>query len=230
MVVVTGDTHGNFQRLYSRKYKSLNNGDYVLICGDFGGVWHDCERQDAVLDSLDNLPFTVLFADGNHENYDLLNQFPVQQWNGGQVHVIRPNVLHLMRGNVFEIEQKSFFVMGGAASHDLWNGVYDPEHPDHEKYDALYRDGEFFRIKGLSWWEQELPTDEEINQAWDALCAHEKKIDYRGRERHKLRIVRGRRIERACGGEGRACRPFFVWRGHFRASHTLSCRGDGAAG
>ena len=119
MVVVTGDTHGNFQRLYSRKYKSLNNGDYVLICGDFGGVWHDCERQDAVLDSLDNLPFTVLFADGNHENYDLLNQFPVQQWNGGQVHVIRPNVLHLMRGNVFEIEQKSFFVMGGSMERRL---------------------------------------------------------------------------------------------------------------
>ena len=23
-----------------------------------------------------------------------------------------------------------------------------------------------------------MPTDEEINQAWDALCAHEKKIDY----------------------------------------------------
>ena len=31
-----------------------------------------------------------------------------------------------MRGQVFEIEGKTFFTMGGAASHDIQDGILDP--------------------------------------------------------------------------------------------------------
>ena len=48
---------------------------------------------------LEEKPFTTLFVDGNHENFDLLNTLPERQWNGGRVHVVREHVLHLMRGH-----------------------------------------------------------------------------------------------------------------------------------
>ena len=36
--------------------------------------------------------------------------------HGGKVHRIRPHVLHLMRGQVFDIEGHTFFTMGGVKS------------------------------------------------------------------------------------------------------------------
>ena len=38
------------------------------------------------------------------------------EWHGGKVHRIRPHVLHLMRGQIFELEGFRFFTMGGAKS------------------------------------------------------------------------------------------------------------------
>lgn len=47
--------------------------------------------------------FTTLFVDGNHDCHPRLADYPVKEWNGGLVHEIRPHVLHLMRGQVFNI-------------------------------------------------------------------------------------------------------------------------------
>ena len=33
----------------------------------------------------------------------------MKEWHGGKVHEIRPHVLHLMRGQVFEIEDRNIF-------------------------------------------------------------------------------------------------------------------------
>ena len=38
MICVTGDTHGEFER-FGSKHFSGGLGDYLIICGDFGGVW-----------------------------------------------------------------------------------------------------------------------------------------------------------------------------------------------
>ena len=131
------------------------------------------------MDYLSLLPFTILFADGNHENFDLLASYPITQWHGGKVQFIRKNIIHLMRGQIYEIENKRFFVMGGAACHDIQNGVLDPSLPNHEeRCTELRRKKAFFRVKGVSWWEQELPSDEEIEEAWTNLCNSEKKIDF----------------------------------------------------
>ena len=162
MIYVTGDTHGDFSRFSKGAFpaqKGMTRADCVIICGDFGGVWNDGAEQQAGLDRLNDLPFTTLFLDGNHENFDLLASYPATQWHGGRVQVIRPNVLHLMRGQVYDIGGKTFFTMGGAACHDIRNGVLDLGDPDFErKYRQLRRQKKFFRIKHLSWWEQELPT------------------------------------------------------------------------
>ena len=62
-------------------------------------------------------------------------------WNGGKVQFIRPNVIHLMRGQTYHIDGKEIFAFGGARSHDV---EYRREHE--------------------SWWHQELPTREEIEE------------------------------------------------------------------
>ena len=42
MIYATGDTHGNFQRFAPEHFPEqagMTKEDYMLICGDFGGVW-----------------------------------------------------------------------------------------------------------------------------------------------------------------------------------------------
>ena len=94
MILVTGDTHGyiDFNKLktLSDKIKDLAITDYVIISGDFGGVWNK-NTLDKDLYKYEKLPFTVLFVDGNHENFELLNSYDVEYWNGGKIHRIREN-------------------------------------------------------------------------------------------------------------------------------------------
>ena len=39
-----------------------------------------------LMDWLDCKFFTTLFVDGNHENFDRLYEYPVEEWHGGKVH------------------------------------------------------------------------------------------------------------------------------------------------
>ena len=100
MIFVTGDCHGNFERFkpeYFPEQAPMTKRDIVICAGDFGGVWFGDGRDEAALDWLESLPFTLAFVCGNHENYDALERYPVKDWHGGKVHRIRPHVLHLMR-------------------------------------------------------------------------------------------------------------------------------------
>ena len=158
MIYVTGDCHGNFRRFqpeYFPEQAGVTKNDVVIIAGDFGGVWFGDSRDDETLDWLERLPFTLAFVCGNHENYDALERYPVAEWHGGKVHRVRPHVLHLMRGQVFELESYRFFTMGGAKSHDT----------NH-------------RINHISWWRQELPSDEEYSEALQNLERYNWQVDY----------------------------------------------------
>ena len=85
-IYVTGDTHGSqshgmysidgfmhrFNTTSFPEQKEMGKEDYVIICGDFGGIW-DTDRfrvrespsEKAGLDWLDQKPFTTLFIPGN---------------------------------------------------------------------------------------------------------------------------------------------------------------------
>ena len=118
-IFVTGDTHRehDFAKLefFAKRNPQLTKNDYVIIAGDFGGVWWRKTLSED-LKPYEDLPFTVLFIDGNHENFDLLYSYPVREWNGGKVHFIKPDIIHLMRGQVFELEGNTIFTFGGATS------------------------------------------------------------------------------------------------------------------
>ena len=166
---VTGDTHGDFQRFTTKNFpqlKGMNREDCMIIAGDFGGVWAREQADGHKLDWLEDKPFTTLFVDGNHENFDLLNSCPEQEWHGGRVHVVRSHILHLMRGQVFEIGGLTWFTMGGAASHDIQDGILDPAKPGFERrYWVLRRMNALFRVLGHSWWPEEIPSEAEYAEA-----------------------------------------------------------------
>ncbi len=156
MIYITGDTHRTdlvaVQDLCNNKV--LTKNDYIIIAGDFGGVWAK-ETLERDLKPFSDLPATVLFVDGNHENFDLINSYPIEMWNGGKVHKIKPDIIHLMRGQVFEIEGKSIFTFGGATSID--KGL---------------------RVEGRSWWKSELPTYEELDEGIKNLKRYDNKVNY----------------------------------------------------
>lgn len=168
-IFITGDTHGDFRRFRKKDFPrqaELAKDDYVIICGDFGGVWDGSSQEQSWLDWLEAKPFTTLFVSGNHENYDLLSALPAEPWNGGKVQRVRPSVLHLMRGQVYELEDRRFFTMGGASSHDIEDGILDPADPQlKQKRRRLDARGALYRIEYLSWWREELPSEAEYREA-----------------------------------------------------------------
>ena len=85
---LTGDTHGNFRRFLPESFyeqETMTKKDIVLVCGDLGGVWYGDKRDDDGLDFLERRPFTTAFVPGNHENYDALRTYPLEEWHGGKV-------------------------------------------------------------------------------------------------------------------------------------------------
>jgi len=182
MVYATGDTHGNFLRFQAENFpeqENMTKSDYVIICGDFGGVWDGSEKERYLLDWLESLPFTVLFVSGNHENFDLLKRLSIEEWHGGKVQFIRPHVIHLLRGQVFEIEGYTFFTMGGASSHDIEDGILNPYAEDfEERYWLMRRMRCRFRVDHRTWWKEELPSDEEDAEAIDTLERIGWAVDY----------------------------------------------------
>ena len=185
MIYITGDTHAEFNRFNTTNFpeqKEMTKDDYVIICGDFGGIWDTPEESGTEkhwLKWLEERPFTLLFVDGNHENHERLAEYPVREWHGGKVHEIRPSVLHLMRGQVFEIDGKIFFTFGGASSHDISGGILEPDDPEfRKKKKQLDREWVSYRINHVSWWKEELPSEEEMQEGLDNLKKNDYTVDY----------------------------------------------------
>lgn len=184
---VTGDTHRywverlSYENFPESRSFSFEDKDriFVLIMGDFG-IWNDDKQEKYSLEWLKGRPFTTLFIDGNHENFNRLYEYPVEEWHGGKVHRINSSVLHLMRGQVFHIGGKKIFTFGGAKSHDIEDGILDPAAEDYllRKKDLLRRGRRYYRVMGLNYWEQELPTKEEMEEGLRKLEANDNWVDY----------------------------------------------------
>ena len=185
MIYITGDCHGDFKRFNKKNFPEqleMTKDDFVIICGDFGGVWNkDCEskHEKVQLDWLDSQPFTTLFVSGNHENYDRLDAYLVEEWNDGKIQRIRPSIIHLMRGQVYLIDGKKIFSFGGASSQDIREGILELEDPLYkEKKKELDREYRSYRVNHLSWWERELPSAEEMEEGKRNLREHNNEVDF----------------------------------------------------
>ncbi len=158
MIYITGDTHGEQSRFYNKMFLpngDLTSNDVLIVCGDFGYLFKNDTAENLFLNDLEKLPYTIAFVDGNHENFTAIYEYPVIEWCGGKVHCIRKNVLHLIRGEVFRIDNKTFFAFGGAYSID-----------------------KCMRIDGYSWWKEEKPTEDEYKNGINNLKRYNFKVDY----------------------------------------------------
>ncbi len=183
MIYITGDTHGKYGRFSKKRMKKhgmeFDEKDYIIVCGDFGLCWAKDKTFDYHCKNFTEKKYTILWIQGNHENYDMIDEFPIEEWNGGKVRqIVRDKVILLERGQVFEIEGKTFFTFGGASSHDIQGGILDKNDSDYddERRKAI-KSGLPYRIKHESWWEQELPNEEEMEEGRRNLEAVNYKVD-----------------------------------------------------
>lgn len=127
--------------------------DLLIILGDTGLEFEKTKENKEFTDKFLSVRKNIALIDGNHENFPYLNGFPEEDWNGGKVRRLSENIVLLKRGNVYNIDGKSFFVFGGCKSSPKWQEM------------------------GLSYPGEE-PTEEEINTAHANLEKHKFKVDY----------------------------------------------------
>lgn len=155
MIYVTGDTHGDIKRFKKRELKKLTQNDYLLICGDFGFLWDESDEEVAKLRFLQEQKYTILFVDGTHENFDLIEECPMVDFCGAKADKIGNNIYHLRRGEIYNIDGKFLFTFGGGVSSDL---------------QQIMDSG--------SWFERELPTIDEMKYAVSNLKSYNCEVDY----------------------------------------------------
>lgn len=155
MIYVTGDTHGQMERFHAPELRRLGKDDTLVVCGDFGFLWDGGGTEEKNLEKIGRMKYRVLFLDGTHENFDLLNAYPAEEWNGGMAHHIGGNLYHLMRGQVFTLEGKTFFTFGGGESREKQ-----------------------MRVEANKWWPCEMPGIDEMRAGVENLRKHGFSVDY----------------------------------------------------
>lgn len=192
---VCGDIHGahDIGKLNMNSFpaqKNMSKDDFLIILGDFGLVWDyrgESKEEKYWLEWLNNKNFTTLFVDGNHEAFSRLNTSYLEiEFHGGRAHQIRENVYHLIRGYVFELSNQKCFVMGGAKSHDIQDGIIDPANWKDGIYDTgfkktvarLNKERKLFRVKGTEWWPEEMPSAKELIRGIENLKKDNNKVDF----------------------------------------------------
>ena len=118
MIYVTGDMHGCLERLYDKEFRKLKKGDVLIVCGDFGYIFDGSKTEKQVIDFFSKKKFVTAFVEGTHDNLETIFKCRTTVWKGGKVHRIKGNLLHMMRGQIFEIEGNTFFTFGGGESTD----------------------------------------------------------------------------------------------------------------
>jgi DNA repair exonuclease SbcCD nuclease subunit len=156
MIYITGDTHGDidYPKLLKLKEKNLSYDDYLIICGDAGICWsiYDSRR---FLSLYNDIGCTILFIDGNHENFDMLNGLPLVEYKGALMHQVDEHIFHILRGEILTLEGKTFFCLGGACSID-----------------------KMYRTPHISWWPEEEINKHDIDNAIANLEKVNNKVDY----------------------------------------------------
>ena len=62
----------------------LTKEDYIIICGDFGLCWAKDKTFEYHCKNFAEKPYTILWVQGNHENYDMIGEYPLEELHGGK--------------------------------------------------------------------------------------------------------------------------------------------------
>lgn len=159
MIYITGDTHGDFNRisLFCHMNKTSKE-DILIILGDAGINYYLNKRDRKLKEQLSILPITLFCLKGNHEKYpENIDGYKLKEWNEGQVFYEEefPNLLFAKDGEIYNLNGIKSLVIGGAYSVD--------------KYYRLQR--------GWSWFEDEQPSNETKMYTMKTLDKNNWKVD-----------------------------------------------------
>ncbi len=143
MIYLTGDTHGDFERIFAfcQRFETSRD-DIMIILGDVGlnfyGGYTDKEKKARL---AKNLPITLFCIHGNHEKRPFtIPSYKEKLWHGGTVYHEEsyPNLLFAKDGEIFDLEDTQTVVIGGAYCVDKQYRLTD----------------------GYGWWDYEQPSAE----------------------------------------------------------------------
>lgn len=154
MIYITGDVHGDLSDLESRNVNKLKKDDILIITGDFGFIWNNSKSELKALNKLKKKKYTILFVEGVHENFEMLYEYETTDIFGSQALKIADNIYCLKRGEIYTIEKKKIFCMGGGGADDPF------EHTDPDPIN-----------------DKAMPTDEQMQYAVENLQNNNRKVD-----------------------------------------------------
>ena len=140
MTILTGDTHGELDRIeeFVEEYE-LTREDVIVILGDAGLNYFLDERDEEKKERLAQLSVTLFCVHGNHEERpENIPDYEEMTWRGGLVlyEPDYPNILFAQDGEVYQFGAKRVLVIGGAYSVDKYHRIanslpwFDSEQPD----------------------------------------------------------------------------------------------------
>lgn len=157
---ITGDTHGEFERIFDFcEAMATTKDDVLIILGDVGINYHLDTRDIKLKESICEYPITLFCIHGNHEERpEEIDGYEEMRWHGGIVHYEPqyPNILFAKDGEVYDFGGKQCIAIGGAYSID-----------------------KYYRLRsGLPWFDTEQPSDEIKDYVEQQLEKLNWKVDY----------------------------------------------------
>ena len=173
MIYITGDTHGQFERIeaFCRR-QNTRREDVLIILGDAGINYDGWVRDRVKKYFLEALPITLFCIHGNHEQRpQTLDTYRERRWHGGVVYYEEeyPDLLFAKDGEIFELDGWQTMVIGGAYSVDKMfriaygYGWWPDEQPSEEKADG--EDADLGILKEIQRMKDETPSDDDKEDA-----------------------------------------------------------------
>lgn len=150
MIYVTGDMHGELEVFSERKLGQIKKNDTLIVTGDFGFLWNDSKEEQKNLKKLGKKKYNILFVEGAHENLELIKQHEEVDFCGGKAYRIADNIYCLKRGDIYTVESRRIFALGGGLPPFEDQGEETPP---------------------------SMPDDDELNRAVENLQAHHREVD-----------------------------------------------------
>ena len=125
MIVLTGDTHREFDRVFDfcEEYGTTPE-DILIVLGDAGINYYLDESDQMLKQELSRLPVTLLCIHGNHEERPAeINTYEERPWRDGVVYVEPefPSLLFAKDGEIYDLDGQRVMVIGGAYSVDKFS-------------------------------------------------------------------------------------------------------------
>ncbi len=149
MIYITGDMHGDIQTFKDIMGKiTCKLENTLIVLGDLGANYYLNKTDKKFKNIISQYNINLFVIRGNHDanpaNLNYMKEIEKYE-NIGYIEEEYPNIFYAKNGEVYNIENNTFLVLGGAYSVDKW-----------------------YRLeKGYKWFADEQMTEEEKQNFWN---------------------------------------------------------------